>query len=559
MKKISWISLFMAISVLAVAQNEAKIWPVGYVEFPGVAGFGNTLVTFENGGAVSLNEVDLKMNFESTMAVGADSTGKLLFYSNGCSISDAGGNLMPNGDGLNPGQIRDLVCPKNGYICPRGAMVLPDPANNGKYYLFHQAVNYDVQIKLKTTGFYFSVIDMKLNSGKGAVLSKNNLLLSGDFESFAAARHANGNDWWLIMPEFSGNRYFSWRFDSTGISLESDSAIGSNFNCKGRGTVVFSKNGEKMARFDGICRAVIFDFDRCTGKLSKPIEIAAPKNAFGGGGAAFSPSGQFLFCSNQNVLLRANLALPNPKLDTVELLDIWTIGTTAGFMQLAPDDKIYISPVSRASFWHRISSPDSIADEQFVPKYLTLKGIGVRTMSNFPNFKLGALPHSLCQPMGLPPMALFTWEVADILMPLQVSFSDSSVQNPTFWHWDFRDGSKSTDQNPKHVYLKDGVYNVCLIVGNGFGMDTFCLWVTVLSVDSKNPNEDLTQPVLVFPNPTTGKISIQIRETLANQQPEFILNDFLGRKIEVSFLEKSINSIDISNLPPAIYFSGQTH
>ena len=70
---------------------------------------------------------DLKMNFESTVAALSDPTGKLLFCSNGCRIADADGQVLLDGDGLNPGEVRDSACPKNGYIAPRGALFLPKP------------------------------------------------------------------------------------------------------------------------------------------------------------------------------------------------------------------------------------------------------------------------------------------------------------------------------------------------------------------------------------------------------------------------------------------------
>ena len=56
--------------------------------------------------------------------------------------------------------------------------------------------------------------------------------------------------------------------------------------------------------------------------------------------------------------------------------------------------------------------------------------------------------------------------------PFIVQFTDLSKGNPTSWAWDFGDGTGSSDQNPRHIYLNEGAYNVSLTVANQFGSDT---------------------------------------------------------------------------------------
>jgi hypothetical protein len=53
---------------------------------------------------------------------------------------------------------------------------------------------------------------------------------------------------------------------------------------------------------------------------------------------------------------------------------------------------------------------------------------------------------------------------------LAVSFTDlSNVPSPSAWHWDFGDGSTSTEQHPTHNYLLPGSYNVRLSVTGSAG------------------------------------------------------------------------------------------
>ena len=57
-------------------------------------------------------------------------------------------------------------------------------------------------------------------------------------------------------------------------------------------------------------------------------------------------------------------------------------------------------------------------------------------------------------------------------LPLQVSFTDLSSNNPTSWSWDFGDLGTSTDPNPVHEYAAAGSYTVSLTTSNGSGSHT---------------------------------------------------------------------------------------
>jgi len=53
--------------------------------------------------------------------------------------------------------------------------------------------------------------------------------------------------------------------------------------------------------------------------------------------------------------------------------------------------------------------------------------------------------------------------------PLDVQFTGTSELNVTSWHWDFGDGTTSTEQNPAHTYASAGTYTVNLTVTHADG------------------------------------------------------------------------------------------
>ncbi|NMC28255.1 MAG: PKD domain-containing protein, partial [Syntrophomonadaceae bacterium] len=56
--------------------------------------------------------------------------------------------------------------------------------------------------------------------------------------------------------------------------------------------------------------------------------------------------------------------------------------------------------------------------------------------------------------------------------PLEVQFSNRTTGDVTSWHWNFGDGSTSTEQNPLHTYRLPGSYTVKLTVDGLLGINT---------------------------------------------------------------------------------------
>lgn len=77
------------------------------------------------------------------------------------------------------------------------------------------------------------------------------------------------------------------------------------------------------------------------------------------------------------------------------------------------------------------------------------------------------------EPDGTAPVAAFSADVTSGAAPLTVTFTDESTNSPTWWGWDFGDGSDPVvGQNPSHEYADPGTYTVILLAANNAGSDS---------------------------------------------------------------------------------------
>jgi len=88
--------------------------------------------------------------------------------------------------------------------------------------------------------------------------------------------------------------------------------------------------------------------------------------------------------------------------------------------------------------------------------------------------------------VGNPPEADFSATLREGLLPLTVTFADTSKNKPISWHWDFGDGTSSTEQNPSHTYTQPGTYSVRLKVTSHFGSDAL-MQTSFINASSPTP------------------------------------------------------------------------
>jgi len=103
-------------------------------------------------------------------------------------------------------------------------------------------------------------------------------------------------------------------------------------------------------------------------------------------------------------------------------------------------------------------------------------------------------------PIYKSPVAAFT--VAQTSTPLTVHFTDTSINSPTSWTWDFGDDTHNTTTNPTHTYRSAGTYSVNLTVSNPAGSSNTTRSVVV----SKNPGGIDLSVTSLTPNGNAGDL-----------------------------------------------------
>ena len=184
----------------------------------------------------------------------SDTAGNLLFY------VDPIGGTMPNDSNMNiynrNHQIMqngtDIDC---GWSGRQNSIIVPLPESDNIYYLFTLTditAQMDYLGYVDSMGFKYSIIDMDLDGGLGAVTQKNipiYIASVGDTlsEILTAVHHANCKDVWIMIHRFNADEYLAYKLTENGLdTLPVVSQIGSHaIDCIGWG-MKFSPNG-KMA------------------------------------------------------------------------------------------------------------------------------------------------------------------------------------------------------------------------------------------------------------------------------------------------------------------------
>jgi hypothetical protein len=393
-------------------QKSDYVWIFGY--YNSYPNWGGTKLNFAST-IPSTTYVHQQLNLHCTDAVISDSSGNLLFYTNGMYVANRNFQIMPNGDSINPGDLYNYYG-NMGYRTPQGAIILRKPGTDNIYYIIHEKLEWSAEYFIICPGIHYSIIDMNLCDGLGDVIDKNIPLLidSLEYGCITATRHANGRDWWIIVPEFLHNQYYKFLLTTNGIILYGTQTIGSPSINMEVGQACFSPDGTKYVRFAGTdvnipYRLEVFDFDRCSGMLSNYRNLWYVDSAWTCG-VAISANSRYMYTSAETHIDQYDLQAEDIAASRVIVAEydgfvdpLFSLGSTHFFQaQLAPDNKIYLSATNGVQYLHVIENPNlpglACNVQQHSVHLNTFNGM---SLPNFPNFRLGAMPCSVCDSLGL--------------------------------------------------------------------------------------------------------------------------------------------------------------
>ncbi len=225
----------------------------------------------------------------------------------------------------------------------------------------------------KNNKFYYIYVDdsstLKIEGRLIRCLVKGKELMEGSFQAggITACKHGNGEDWWTILADNKEKRFYAVLMDKDTIKLHHTQDIGCYYDNKEKTWAHFSPDGKYYIRYQqwaGNQHVInLYDFDRCTGKLSNHRFLFQTEvNDSHNGSVCISPNSKYLYLSTGYSLYQLELAnLNSPAIELSTTADTTSAcgwkGCGFNRMIIAPDEKLYIIDETEA-YLHIIDNPN---------------------------------------------------------------------------------------------------------------------------------------------------------------------------------------------------------
>ncbi len=374
--------------------------------------YSTTLIDF-NQNPYKPKQVIQDMGFlAGAVSIMSDSSGQLLFYTNGCYIANAAGDTIEGGGLLNYASGEDFLdaCLDNdGYTIRMGVISVPTDAANGQYALIHK----DLQANWSNPSnavfgwnLYLTRLDMQANGGKGKVVSSE-IILSDTISNsdLTACKHANGKDWWFMVMGDRSNKYYKFLLKKDTllgpfVQEIGDTLWGDYDICQ----ATFSPDGKQYARVNPCNGVMLYDFDRETGELSNYRNLsygcAGTFDPLKMVGVCFSPNSRYLYVSGWLFMYQVDTQSPVLSDATTqigvydEVRDTFISGVLVPqpfyLMANAPDCKIYVTAPNQGWSYHVIHEPDLPYPAcNFQQRAVRLPTYRSYNIPNFAHYRLG--------------------------------------------------------------------------------------------------------------------------------------------------------------------------
>jgi gliding motility-associated-like protein len=222
-----------------------------------------------------------------------DPTNSLIFYTDGQKIFDRNNNPIF--------AVNDTTKRLNGDLSnSQGVTIIPKTSCKGcqaEYYVFTLSKNAKGENLL-----YYSIVDMKLNKGKGGISQLNQLVSPVPSTARLLASQGGDGYYWLVVQDMNSNNTRTFKVSNAGISAPQLSQGGTQMTSStGNGsTTKISADWTKMAvALPGPPRNIVdlYDFDASTGKPAYTMSLdlgASPPVVYG---LEYSPNKEVIYVS----------------------------------------------------------------------------------------------------------------------------------------------------------------------------------------------------------------------------------------------------------------------
>lgn len=455
--------LFLQSSIL-FSQGEANWWYFGQnagMHFP----FGPPVAV--TGGMLNTME---------GVAAASTAGGNLMFYTDGLTVRNSTHAVMANGNGL-------MGDPSS----TQSAIIVQRPGSNNEYFVFTAAA--------QGGGAYrYSVIDMNMNGGLGAVTATKNVLMYGPCtERITAVKHCNNVDYWIITRHWGTNEFRVYLLTAAGVNpIPIVSAVGSvstGSTANSIGHLKASHDGNKLAmatRYSTGGNAQqgfveLFDFNNTTGVVSNPLNLGFHPYAYG---VEFSPDGSRLYTNQSQpcIIFQFNMCAGSPGAIVASKTQVGTSPNGwAGALQLGPDNLIYHTRIYANSI-ARINSPNTLGVGcNYVDNAVMLSG-GTQARAGLPNFPasyFSIYPPNISATVNMNNCLEATF---NFTTP-PPSCTGSGV--PQSVNWNFGDPGSGVNNfsnlnNPSHLFTGPGTYIITLVVNYQCYSDSDTIMLTII-------------------------------------------------------------------------------
>ena len=410
--------LLICLILSAHAQKENNIWYFG----------SRAGVNFNTSPPSTLR--DNRLTSYGAMSSICDTSGNLLFYTDGHEVRARDHSRMPNGTNLGAGTFpwdQD------------NTLIAPHPDTDSSYYIF------SIQRGWEHT-FQFAIVDMRKNGGLGDVTSKNNPIHNNS-ETVAGTFQRNGKDLWILEHGWKDTTFRVYGLTAAGFNTTPQVQKVGTRPTQYTSNMKIAPDGKTIALMSSSF-VELFDFDNATGILSQRLRIDTVGDRFFQG-VEFSPNNRFLYANSAKrgsgtevFLLRYDLAAADVKASRTIIA---RTGKAWADMLIASDGNIYMSRNGGQDFLAQVSNPNSMDRVKIIDLFVHAWDY---TGFHLPNFVRGYTP---------------TVNFSDICKGAPIQFELSSGFTITKAIWDFDDGTPVVDQlTPQHTYTKPGVYNLAV-------------------------------------------------------------------------------------------------